>query len=121
VQEGNNFSESQKFVESLKMEFPLQSEVQVIYETKPLLSLYTCNTPQSRRKVMFLPFDICRDELSTLDGWIIWEQSGNNLENLLGSTFEELVCKSSFVENYGNNFRLFIGGHFELWKKIQPL
>jgi hypothetical protein len=32
--------------------------------------------------------------------------------------FEELVYKSSFVENYGNNFRLFIGGHFELWKKI---
>lgn len=61
--------------------------------------------------------NICGDELWTLDGWIIWEQSGNNLENLLGSTFEELVYKSSFVENYGNNFRLFIGGHFELWKK----
>jgi hypothetical protein len=41
--------------------------------------------------------NICGDELSTLDGWIIWEQSGNNLENLLGSTFEELVYKSSFV------------------------
>jgi len=35
--------------------------------------------------------------------------------------FEELVYKSSFVENYGNNFRLFIGGHFELWKKINSI
>jgi hypothetical protein len=64
--------------------------------------------------------NICGDNLWTLDGWMDGS-FGNRVETILRIfwvvLFEELVYKSSFVENYGNNFRLFIGGHFELWKK----